>query len=91
MGLSWSWVGEGHSVRLYTDRSLTRAKTAFPGLGAPITAIDVSFDGTWVLATTDTYLLLINTVFRDSKTNDPTTGFQVTLLSPHRRRHENKS
>lgn len=30
-------------IRLYNNSSLTRANTAIPGLGAPITAIDVTY------------------------------------------------
>ncbi|KAG0470446.1 hypothetical protein HPP92_017146 [Vanilla planifolia] len=41
------------------------AKTAFPGLGSPITHVDVTYDGKWVLGTTDTYLILICTIFKD--------------------------
>lgn len=37
-----------------------RAKTALPGLGSPITHIDLSPDERYLLATTDTYLLLID-------------------------------
>jgi hypothetical protein len=32
-----------------------------PGLGDPIRAIDMSIDGKWILATTQTYILLICT------------------------------
>jgi hypothetical protein len=32
-------------IRLYNDKSLTQAKTAIPGMGAAITAIDVTYDG----------------------------------------------
>uniref|UniRef100_A0A7S0QWD8 Vacuolar import/degradation Vid27 C-terminal domain-containing protein n=1 Tax=Pyramimonas obovata TaxID=1411642 RepID=A0A7S0QWD8_9CHLO len=79
-------TGEGHvalgsydgRIRLYTDRSLTKAKTAFPGLGSPITAIDCSYDGKWVLATTDTYVLVISTAFR-TKDGAMTTGFKAAM------------
>ena len=43
---------------------MTRANTAIPGLGAPITAVDVTFDGKWVLATTNKYLMVVKTVFK---------------------------
>lgn len=39
---------------------LLQASTQFEGLGSPITSIDITCDGDWVLATTDTYLLLAN-------------------------------
>ena len=39
-------VGDARgAIRLYSTTSMRQAKTAFPGLGAPITAIDVTFDG----------------------------------------------
>jgi WD40 repeat protein len=61
-------------VRLYGITSMRMAKTAFPGLGSPITHVDVTYDGKWVLATTDTYLILISTVFKD-KDGKLKTGF----------------
>ncbi|KAL0719175.1 hypothetical protein Bca4012_068499 [Brassica carinata] len=54
--------------------SLGRAKTAFPGLGSPITHVDVSYDGKWILGTADTYLVLICTLFTD-KDGRTKTGF----------------
>lgn len=61
-------------IRLYSNNTMRQAKTAFPGLGSPITHVDVTFDGKWILGTTDTYLILINTLFvdKDGKTK---TGF----------------
>ena len=61
-------------VRLYGTTSMRQAKTAFPGLGSPITHVDVTYDGKWILATTDTYMILINTVFKD-KDGKTKTGF----------------
>ncbi|XP_031498576.1 protein CYPRO4-like [Nymphaea colorata] len=61
-------------IRLYSDRSMRMAKTAFPGLGSPITHVDVTYDGKWVLGTTDTYLILICTLFTD-KDGRTKTGF----------------
>ncbi len=45
--------GDGHvvvgsddgRVRLYTNEKLTQAKTSIPGLGLPITSVDVTYDG----------------------------------------------
>ena len=51
-------------IRLYSEKSLTRANTAIPGLGAPITSVDVTYDGKWVLATTNKYLMVVKTVFK---------------------------
>ncbi|KAK5843942.1 protein CYPRO4-like [Gossypium arboreum] len=61
-------------IRLYSKTSMRQAKTAFPGLGSPITHVDVTYDGKWVLGTTDTYLVLICTLFTD-KDGKPKTGF----------------
>ncbi|GAB2231011.1 hypothetical protein Droror1_Dr00027296 [Drosera rotundifolia] len=52
-------------IRLYSSNSMREAKTIFPGLGLPITHVDVTYDGKWVLGTTDTYLVLISTLFID--------------------------
>ncbi|GMI74555.1 DEFECTIVE EMBRYO AND MERISTEMS 2 [Hibiscus trionum] len=61
-------------IRLYSKTSMRQAKTAFPGLGSPITHVDVTYDGKWVLGTTDTYLVLICTMFTD-KDGKIKTGF----------------
>ena len=68
---------EDGKIRLYSDKSMRQAKTSFPGLGAPITAIDVTHDGKWILATTDTCLVLLHTCVRDAKSGDLTTGFKT--------------
>lgn len=61
-------------IRLYSKSSMRMAKTAFPGLGSPITHVDVTYDGKWILGTTDTYLILICTLFTD-KDGKTKTGF----------------
>ncbi|OMO74077.1 Vacuolar import/degradation, Vid27-related protein [Corchorus capsularis] len=61
-------------IRLYSKTSMRMAKTAFPGLGSPVTHVDVTYDGKWVLGTTDTYLILICTLFTD-KDGKTKTGF----------------
>ncbi|XP_052200730.1 protein CYPRO4 [Diospyros lotus] len=61
-------------IRLYSNNSMRQAKTAFPGLGLPITHVDVTFDGKWILGTTDTYIVLICTLFTD-KGGKTKTGF----------------
>ncbi len=66
-------------VRLYSERTLTRAATSIPGLGAPVTAIDVTFDGGWVLATTDKYLMLLKTSYTDAKSGKATDGFHSRM------------
>lgn len=61
-------------IRLYSNSSMRMAKTAFPGLGSPITHVDVTYDGKWILGTSDTYLILICTLFKD-KDGKEKTGF----------------
>jgi len=61
-------------IRLYGKTSMRMAKTSFPGLGSPITHVDVTYDGKWIVGTTDTYLILISTVFTD-KDGKTKTGF----------------
>ncbi|KAL5714171.1 Protein cypro4 [Ranunculus cassubicifolius] len=56
-------------IRLYSKTSMRQAKTAFPGLGLPITHVDVTYDGKWILGTTDTYLVLVCTMFTDKDGN----------------------
>jgi len=53
-------------VRLYSKVGQI-AKTALPGMGEPINSLDVSNDGKWVLATCQTYLLLIPTECNSGK------------------------
>jgi VID27 C-terminal WD40-like domain len=53
-------------VRLF-DRLGIRAKTQLPALGDAIIGLDVSANGRWVLATTKTYILLIDAQQHDGK------------------------
>jgi hypothetical protein len=62
------------SKKAMEDYGFSRAATAVPGLGLPITAIDVSFDARYVIATTDKYLIVVSTVFKDNKGAE-TNGF----------------
>ncbi|KAJ4892832.1 hypothetical protein Rs2_19626 [Raphanus sativus] len=62
-------------IRLYSRDNLNKAKTAFPGLGAPVTHVDATYDGKWIVGTTDTYLIVISTLFTD-KAGKTTTGFE---------------
>ena len=57
------------------DRLGINAKTALPAIGDPIIGIDVSKDGRWVLATTRTYLLLIDAEQKSGK-NEGKLGFE---------------
>lgn len=50
-------------LRLYASSTLTQARTSIPGLGKPITAVDVTYDGRWILATTDDYLMVVKAAF----------------------------
>ncbi|KAI3688888.1 hypothetical protein L2E82_46806 [Cichorium intybus] len=90
-------------IRLYSTTSMRQAKTAFPGLGSPITHVDVTYDGKWILGTTDTYLILISALFTD-KDGKLKTGFsgrmgnktpasrllKLTPVDSHTARKQNK-
>lgn len=54
-------------IRLYKEVG-QNAKTLLPGLGDPIKALDMSVDGKWIVATTQTYLLVIPTLCTNGKT-----------------------
>lgn len=74
-------------IRLF-DRLGVRAKTQIPALGEPITGLDVSADGRWVLATCRTYLLLIDALQQEGK-NEGKLGFERSFAKdrkpkPHR-------
>lgn len=60
-------------IRLF-DRLGINAKTALPPMSAPIIGIDVSADGQWILATTKTYILLIDATIKEGK-NAGSSGF----------------
>lgn len=53
-------------IRLF-DSIGKNAKTALPPLGDPIVGVDVTADGRWIVATTKTYLLLIDTLIGEGK------------------------
>ena len=59
-------ASEKGDIRLF-DSIGKNAKTALPPLGDPITGIDVTADGRWVVATTKTYLLLIDTLIGEGR------------------------
>ncbi|KAF2759980.1 vacuolar import and degradation protein [Pseudovirgaria hyperparasitica] len=65
------------SIRLF-DRLGIRAKTEIPALGDPIIGVDVSADGRWILATTRTYLLLIDAEQKSGK-NEGKLGFEKSF------------
>lgn len=54
------------SSELVSPAVALQAKTTIPGLGKPITAVDVTYDGNWVLATTDDYLMVVKTSYTDA-------------------------
>eukprot|EP00741_Cyanophora_paradoxa_P021988 tig00021432_g21225.t1 len=60
-------------MRLYNEIGKI-AKTQLPGLGDPITGVDVTADGKYLLCTTDTYLLIVPT-----EGPDGTSGFKKSL------------
>jgi hypothetical protein len=43
-----------------------QAKTTIEGIGKGITAVDVTYDGKWVLATTDDYLMVVKTTYQSA-------------------------
>ena len=53
-------------IRLYNGSTLTQAKTSIPGLGKSITAVDVTYDGRFVLATTDSFLMVVKTTWEQN-------------------------
>lgn len=59
-------ASEKGDIRLF-DSIGKNAKTALPPLGDPIIGIDVTANGRWVVATTKTYLLLIDTLIGEGR------------------------
>ncbi|KAH7887687.1 VID27 cytoplasmic protein-domain-containing protein [Phlebopus sp. FC_14] len=59
-------ASEKGDIRLF-DSIGKNAKTALPPLGDPIIGVDVTADGRWVVATTKTYLLLIDTLIGEGR------------------------
>ncbi|KAH9006819.1 VID27 cytoplasmic protein [Lactarius hatsudake] len=59
-------ASEKGDVRLY-DTVGKIAKTALTPLGDPIIGVDVSADGRWIVATTTTYLLLVDVLIGQGK------------------------
>jgi len=59
-------ASEKGDIRLY-DTIGKIAKTALTPLGDPIIGIDVSADGRWIVATTQTYLLLVDVLIGQGK------------------------
>jgi hypothetical protein len=59
-------ASEKGDIRLF-DSIGKNAKTALPPLGDPITGIDVTANGRWIVATTKTYLLLIDTLIGEGR------------------------
>jgi hypothetical protein len=59
-------ASEKGDIRLY-DTVGKIAKTALTPLGDPIAGIDVSADGRWIVATTKTYLLLVDVLIGQGK------------------------
>lgn len=59
-------ASEKGDIRLF-DSIGKNAKTALPPLGDPITGIDVTADGRWIVATTSSYLLLIDTLIGEGR------------------------
>lgn len=74
-------------IRLF-DRLGIRAKTQLPALGDPISGMDVSADGRWILGTTKNYILLVDAQQKSGK-NEGKLGFEKAFAAdskPHPRR-----
>lgn len=65
-------------IRLF-DRIGINAKAVLPSIGDPIIGLDVSADGRWVLGTTKTYILLIDSLHAGGK-DEGKVGFQARFL-----------
>lgn len=61
-------------IRLY-DKLGVNAKSLLPSLGEPVKGLDISADGRWLLATCNTYLLLIDTKIGPNQRNEGSLGF----------------
>ncbi|KZT74368.1 VID27 cytoplasmic protein [Daedalea quercina L-15889] len=59
-------ASEKGDIRMF-DSIGKNAKTALPPLGDPIIGIDVTANGRWIVATTRTYLLLIDTLIGEGR------------------------
>lgn len=59
-------ASEKGDIRLF-DSIGKNAKTALPPLGDPIIGIDVTADGRYIVSTTSTYLLLIDTLIGEGR------------------------
>ena len=59
-------ASEKGDIRMF-DTIGKNAKTALPPLGDPILGIDVTADGRWIVGTTKTYLLLIDTLIGEGR------------------------
>jgi hypothetical protein len=59
-------ASEKGDIRLF-DSIGKNAKTALPPLGDPILGVDVTANGRWIVATTKTYLLLVDTLIGEGK------------------------
>ncbi|KAH9853492.1 VID27 cytoplasmic protein [Lenzites betulinus] len=59
-------ASEKGDIRLF-DAIGKNAKTALPPLGDPILGVDVTASGRWIVATTKTYLLLIDTLIGEGR------------------------
>ena len=83
---------EKGEIRLYKEVG-QNAKTLFPGLGDPIIGLDSTMDAQWLLATTKTYIMLIQTIidgksgYKQSISKDRRTPFKLTILPQDMKRY----
>jgi len=81
-------------IRLYKEVGQI-AKTLLPGLGEPIIALDASLDSKWLLATCQTYILVVKTSFDEDKLGythrmgqDKPTPIKLTLKPQDRQKYK---
>jgi hypothetical protein len=84
-------------IRLYKEVGQI-AKTLLPGLGEPILSLDASKDSKWLLATCQTYLLLIPTELDDDRNGythrmgkDKPTPTKLSIKPQHRTKYGMKT
>lgn len=73
-------ASEKGDIRLF-DSIGKNAKTALPPLGDPIIGVDVTANGRWIVATTKTYLLLIDTLIGEGRYTG-SLGFDRSFPAP---------
>lgn len=66
-------------IRLFNKLQKNYCKTVLPGLGNAVKSISVTADGQWILATCETYLILMNVAMDGAKNGEARTGFDSRM------------